>query len=156
MIKQYNFNYVSSNNLSQVIYLQKKIKYFLKRKKAHKLNHLSNKNNKQAKNKHWNNKGNNDEKNLIMNNHNSQYSYHTKKSFSKLKTLRVVVYVKILLQNQIKMLVLQKINLLKIYLIKINPLKIKLLKILHQKTKKLIHFQKKIKLKQFVMRKKKI
>ena len=88
MIKQYNFNYPSSYNLFQLIYLQKKIKYFLKRKKVHKLYYSSYKNTKQTKNKHWNNQDKNDEKNLIIHNHNNQYSYHTKKSSSKTQNFK--------------------------------------------------------------------
>jgi len=68
--------------------LQKKIKYFLKRKKVHKLYYSSNKNIKQTKNKHWNNQDKNDEKNLIIHNHNNQYSYHTKKSSSKTQNFK--------------------------------------------------------------------
>ena len=61
LIEQNEYHCIYSYNLSQIIYLQKEIKHFLKRKKIHKSSHSSNKSTKQTGNK----RKTNQEKNLI-------------------------------------------------------------------------------------------
>jgi hypothetical protein len=82
LIEQNNYNCISSYNLSQIIYLQKKIKYFLKRKKIHKSNHSSNKSTKQTGNKRRANLDKNTENNLMVQKH-FHYNTRSKKSSSK-------------------------------------------------------------------------
>ena len=82
LIEQNNYNCVSSYNLSQIIYLQKEIKHFLKRKKIHKSTHSSNKSTKQTGSKRKINQDKNTENNLMVQKH-YHYNSRSKKSSSK-------------------------------------------------------------------------
>ena len=114
LIEQNEYHCIYSYNLSQIIYLQKEIKHFLKRKKIHKSNHSSNKSTKQTGNKRKTNQDKNTENNLMVQKH-FHYNSRCKKVHLKVKILRIVVYAKIRqLLNQIKMEVHQKINPLRI------------------------------------------
>ena len=82
LIEQNNYNCISSYNLSQVKYLQKEIKHFLKRKKMNKSNHSSNKSIKQTGKNRRTNQDKNIENNLMVQKH-YHYNSRSKKSSSK-------------------------------------------------------------------------
>ena len=82
LIEQNEYHCIYSYNLSQIIYLQKEIKHFLKRKKIHKSSHSSNKSTKQTGNKRKTNQEKNTENNLMVQKH-FHYNSRSKKSSSK-------------------------------------------------------------------------